>query len=322
MDTAQRALVTTLGPASLHLASEIAQAGATAFRLNASHMTVKDLVAALRSLQQASLHIPVVADLQGAKMRLGTFEPLPLQPGSSLKLTLAPGIHTIPLPHPELFQAVRKGDTLSCDDDRVRLGIEHVGATSIRARSLVAGVLRPRKGVNVLEHPVDLTDLTKQDIAQLEAAANHPDVSFACSFMRDGRESSWIRSRQPSAKVIGKVERAEAIAAMDSIARQVDEIWICRGDLGAQLGLPELARWLADFDPRRFGIPVFIAGQVLEHLTHHADPTRSEVCHLYDLLRRGFDGVVLSDETAVGADPVRAAATARRLMDALCTPGA
>ena len=312
-----RTLVATLGPASLSMPRSLVEAGVDVFRLNGSHMTADELGQAIEDVRRMTPSVPFVVDLQGAKMRLGNFAARPLRRGQRFDLTPSGSDAAVPLPHPEVFEAVREGDTLSCDDDRVHLRVEAVSRERLEVASLVDGTLRPRKGVNVIEHPVDLEDLTPTDVAQIEVAGKHEHVAFACSFMRDGREAAWIRNRLPGAHVVGKVERAEAIEAIEAVAQQVNEVWICRGDLGAQLGLVRLARWLSDFDPRRLPVPVFIAGQVLEHLTQHLDPTRSEVCHLYDLLRRGFAGVVLSDETAIGTDPIRATRVARELIDTL-----
>ena len=123
-----------------------------------------------------------------------------------------------------------------------------------------------------------------------------------------------IRSLAPELHLVAKVERQEAIDHLPALYGAADELWICRGDLGAQLGIGSLARWLHRFVPRNGAKPTLIAGQVLEHLTHHASPTRSEVCHLFDLLSRGYAGVVLSDETAVGRDPIQATTTCADLL--------
>ncbi len=139
-------------------------------------------------------------------------------------------------------------------------------------------------------------------------------AALAFSFMFDGTEAAWLRHAAPGCGVVGKVERQEALDSLDDIAASVDAVWICRGDLGAQLGPAALARGVAALDPVRVPVPVLMAGQVLEHLTRHAQPTRSEVCHLFDLVARGFAGIVLSDETAIGDDPVHAVATAADLL--------
>jgi len=198
----------------------------------------------------------------------------------------------------------------------IRFIVRNADDEIIEAEALNAGELLPRKGVNLVDHPVALEDLTLRDVQHVERAVGYPPVAFACSFMRDGSEAGWIRSRAKGCPVVGKVERRAAIERIESIASQFDELWICRGDLGSQLGMVELARWVGDFRPRGLGVPVLMAGQVLEHLTSHPEPTRSEVCHLSDLVQRGYAGIVLSDETAIGADPVNAVRTARALLHA------
>jgi pyruvate kinase len=170
--------------------------------------------------------------------------------------------------------------------------------------------------VNVLEHPVELNGLTGFDRAVISATLACAPVSYAFSFMKDGREAAWIRESAPDCSVIGKIERHEATRNVDAIAEHADALWICRGDLGAQLGIASMARWISGFDPARSGRPVLMAGQVLEHMTRHSDPTRSEACHLFDLCARGYAGFVLSDETAVGRDPVAAVRTLRELLAA------
>lgn len=318
MPTTPPRLVATLGPASSHLAAELVAAGATALRINASHLSQGALTPLLDALRRVLPDVPVVVDLQGAKMRVGTFEPRTLAAGDTVRFCLSPHASPgIPVEHPELFRALRPGDTLSLDDDRLRMRVHAVRDEEFEAQSLVGGVLRPRKGLNVVDHPIGLDALSVRDMDHILGAERFVQVEFAFSFMLDGSEAAWIRSRAPRAKVVGKIERAEAIEGVGAIARACDEVWICRGDLGAQRGAAGLARFVAAFRPASVAAPVLMAGQVLEHLTRHADPTRSEVCHLFDLLGRGYAGIVLSDETAIGVDPVHAVRTARSLLDTL-----
>jgi pyruvate kinase len=307
-------LVATLGPASFDAARVLAAAGATAFRLNASHLDPAALAAAVERVRRELPDAPIVVDLQGAKMRLGPLAERALRAGEVVRFARTPGGPAeVPLPHPEIFGAVRPGETLSCDDDRLRFRVTAVAPDALEALALTGGPLRPRKGVNVVEHPVELADLGAADLAALAALAGVPAVAWAFSFMRDGREAGWLRRRVPGAVVVGKVERAEAVAALAAIDAAVDAIWIARGDLGAQLGMAALARTVARLDPTARRVPVLMAGQVLEHLTAHAEPTRSEVCHLHDLVARGYAGIVLSDETAVGRDPAGAVRCAAAL---------
>jgi pyruvate kinase len=171
------------------------------------------------------------------------------------------------------------------------------------------------RGVNLLEHPVLLQGLSAKDRALCALADDHQPAACAISFMTDGHEALWAREAAPSCPVIGKVERREAVESIDAVDAAVDEVWLCRGDLGAQLGVVSLARWMGQFDPSRLRHPVLVAGQVFEHLTAHAAPTRSEACHLYDLWARGYAGVVLSDETAIGAEPERAVRVVSALVE-------
>ncbi len=306
-------LVATIGPASQRVAASLAQAGATAFRLNASHLDRSALDDALSAARAASSITPVIVDLQGAKMRLDLDRPRSVATGERLRFALEPGTDVC-LPHPEFYRQARAGDTLSVDDGRVRFEVVLVEPDTLEVRTLTPGTVLPRKGVNVEQHPIELEGLTQRDRDACAVAARHGIDRFAFSFMADGREAAWLRAAVPGCQVVGKIERREAAAQLSQVAAQVDALWICRGDLGAQIGPVALGRFVASVDPRHARVPVLMAGQVLEHLTAHRDPTQSEVCHLYDLVARGYAGIVLSDETAIGRDPVQAVRTAAELL--------
>jgi pyruvate kinase len=309
-------IVATLGPASWDSPRPLIDAGATALRINTSHASVEEVRNAMDRLRRVPSPIRVVLDLQGAKMRLGQFADRPIRARDLVIFSLAPASSAgVPLPHPEFFAQVAPGDTLQIDDGRLRFSVTSRDAFGVRATALGDGTLRARKGVNLIEHPVRLSGLTEKDRLLCSLAAESPLAACAVSFMADGQEASWVRSVAPGCPVIGKLERREALESLEAIDGTVDELWVCRGDLGVQVGLPELARWMARLEPLRLRHPVFVAGQVLEHLTAHTAPTRSEVCHLYDLWARGYAGVVLSDETAIGDDPVGAVRTASALIE-------
>jgi len=309
-------LIATLGPRSLAIAAELASGGATAFRLNASHLTSAALEESLAALRHACPTAPIVVDLQGAKMRLGWIRPLAVTEGDRLRFSLDAGEGTS-LPHPEIYAQVTPGDVLSVDDGRVRLRVVRAGETWLEARALGGGTLAPRKGVNVEQHPVRLAGLTPADRDSIDVASRGGVRAFAFSFMETGEEAEWVRSQAPGALVVGKIEREESLRALPAIARRTDAVWVCRGDLGAQLGPARLAREVAAISPGACGAPLLMAGQVLQHLVDHDEPTRSEVCHPHDLLARGYAGIVLSDETAIGRDPIRAVRTASTLLQAL-----
>jgi pyruvate kinase len=260
--------------------------------------------------------VPIIVDLQGAKMRLGDFESRAVSEGQLLRFEPTASDGALALPHPEAYAALKTGDAVGIDDGRLTGVVESVEASRIEVRLVRGGQLRKRKGFNRAEHPIRLDDLCERDVELAQVAYGAGCRSFAVSFVADGRECEWVRRHVGSVEVIAKVERADALANMAAIARQCDAIWICRGDLGAQLGLTHLGQAIAAIDPGCYDVPFVMAGQVFEHLTEHRDATRSEICHLHDLMGRGYAGLVLSDETAMGHDPLNATRVARALLDA------
>jgi len=277
-------------------------------------MSREQVQEAIGSVRQET-DCPLILDLQGAKMRVGVFADRPIKPGDRLTFT-PPEENGVPLSHPEIYRQIRPGDTLSLDDDRLRFTVLSVSKRKIEVEAISVGTLKSRKGINVVEHPVVLSDLSDYDRDLCEMASDIERLAFALSFLADGEELDWVRRRAPGHRVIAKIERREASLRLEPIADRADEIWICRGDLGAQLGIAAMASWVAGCDPGALPCPVLMAGQVLEHLTNHGTPTRSEVCHLYDLVRRDYAGIVLSDETAIGSDPELAVRTALELIRA------
>lgn len=316
-------IVATLGPASADPACIAAlMQGAARLRLNASHLDAEGLrrwlqtVARLRD--QHGLDTPVVIDLQGAKMRVGQLaarDRLPEQ--VELRLGAGPFENpaVVPVPHPRLFAALRPGEVLSLNDDRVQLRVTRVAPDRVAATVTRNGPLSARKGINRTAHPVGCQALTEADEAALAVGGAFDFVQFAFSFVHTGAEAALLRGRT-AARLVAKIERPEALAHLEAIDRQFDEIWLCRGDLGAQAGLHRLGALQRQFTEAipALRCPALLAGQVLEHMTRQPLPTRSEVAHLYDVARAGYAGVVLSDETAIGAHPARVVQIAAALL--------
>lgn len=311
------ALVATTGPSSFGNERDLVEAGATCIRLNASHLTPDDIVGHCQRITAESIEVTCVIDLQGAKMRLAGNAPREVQCGELIRFSSDPTDTTaLHVAHPELFEQSRTGELLSIDDGRLLLQISEVGPSSLTARAARDYTILPRKGLNRDNHPLSIEDLSLTDQEIVRRCKDIDRTYFAISFVTDGREAIWVKSRAPHSRVAMKIERREALGAIERIARCADELWICRGDLGAQLGILELGSAVASVAPSQLGVPVLMAGQVLEHLTTHTEPTRSEVCHLHDVLARHYAGVVLSDETAVGQHPALATRWARQLLAA------
>ncbi len=307
-------IIVTLGPASDALLEPLTEAGASAFRLNTAHMSLERITLLALKIRSFHTDLPIVFDLQGAKMRLGVFPPRAIQQGEEVVFARDPlGAGSIPIEHSEFYEQVSPGEIVSVDDHRLRFEVLWKDDESALCRAHTDGILKPRKGMNVADHPVDLRGLREFDKGVCRLAAETKNASCAISFVKDGSEAAWVRQLAPGTAVAAKIERAEAVSNLQEISEQVDSLWICRGDLGAQIGLPRMATWISSLAPRSLSRPVWMAGQVLEHLTGHREPTRSEVCHLCDLMSRGYGGVVLSDETAIGRDPVGAVRVAASL---------
>ena len=319
MTDTRYAVVATLGPATpaLEDARRLLSAGATGFRLNTSHLGPDELRMKLDTLAPLMASVPVILDLQGSKWRVARMDPRVLAPGDRIVLTLGAG--GIRVPHPDFFRAAQASDgRVLLDDARIELAL--LGGTDEHAEAVVirGGQLDGRKGVTLPGATYRAEQLTDEDRRVVEAAAGLEGVRLAVSYVRDAPEMERYRAiLPPGRRVIAKLERPTAMDQAADIARHCDELWVCRGDLGAEMGMEAMAAAVARVGallPRIEG-PVLMAGQVLEHMTRSPTPTRSEVCHLHDLAASGWAGVVLSDETAVGSHPVEAVRTASLFRD-------
>ncbi len=341
----QYEIVATLGPVTngKRVWRQLLDAGASAVRLNSSHLSLAELEEWLVRLQPVLNDAPgahVVLDLQGSKWRLGRYPAVTIAEGERLRLAYTnaadrPGV--LPVPHSDFFRAVEDSPgVILLNDAKTRLRAERCDKDSVDTVVERGGELSGHKGLSVPGSRIrseglqakdrDLLTLTEGGrgyggkLGDAAAGGRVPGcVRYALSYVRDGQEMAVYRRVFGSgAYLIAKLERREALDDAAAIAEHADELWLCRGDLGAELGLAEMARAAGAFGlrVRSIGRPVLLAGQVLEHMSSHPTPTRAEVCGLYDALAAGYGGIVLSDETAVGAyalESCRAAALFRGL---------
>ena len=303
-------LIATLGPASHAPAiwQAMLHAGATAFRLNTSHLTLPQLDQWLADL--STVNAPIVLDLQGSKWRLGEFTAFTLENGQTIQLTLAHSAtrsDVLPVPHADFFQAAaRSGGEIVLNDAKIKLQIESFTPTSISATVQLGGEIVAHKGLTYTRSDFRRETLSDKDRAIIAQTRDRPGVRYAVSYVRDAVEMQNYRALIGNAYLIAKIERQSAVDGSAAIAAVSDELWVCRGDLGAELGLRGMAQAVHQITQqvRNLPVPVIMAGQVLEHMTDHATPTRAEVCQLHDALYAGYGGCVLSDETAMGRQPV------------------
>ena len=261
-------------------------------------------------------------DLQGSKWRLGQFAPLELAEGQTIELVLAFSSdqpNRLPVPHADFFQAAPlSSPELRLNDAKVHLQVESIAGEHLRAGVTRGGTLSAHKGITYLASGFRSETMSGKDQEIIRQTKDLPGIRYAISYLRDAAEMHRYRAQLGTqAYLIAKLERVPAMAEAEQIAAEANELWVCRGDLGAEMGLPGLARAVYDFSTRVRGLncPVMMAGQVLEHMTSAAAPTRAEVCALHDALSWGYAGFVLSDETAIGCDPVEACQTAAMFRD-------
>ena len=302
-------IVATIGPASRmpKVLSAVANAGATALRINTSHLFVEELAAWLREV--GSVPLPIILDLQGSKWRLGDCGPVALSQGERVVLVHSDSSQgELPVPHLDFFRAAEVSDgTILLNDAKVELRVERNRPKRMEAVVTRGGQITSFKGITFSRSRFRTESLSDKDARIIADTRGLPSVRYALSYVKDAAEMERYRSLiGDETHLIAKLERPDAVAEADAIARSANELWLCRGDLGAELGLRDMAEAAHELSSRveSFSVPVLLAGQVLEHMTEHETPTRAEVCSLYDALRAGYRGVVLSDETAIGRHPV------------------
>jgi pyruvate kinase len=321
-------VVATLGPSSNMPATwqSMMDAGATAFRLNTSHLSLAQLQQWLDRLTPLLSTLnptpPLVLDLQGSKWRLGEFTTRVLEPSQRLELVYAASSdrpNALPVPHADFFRAAPvASEEIVLNDAKIKLVREAIGADSLRARVVTGGEISARKGITFAASNYRQEELSEKDHAIFNCTRHLPFVRYAISYIRDAAEMRKYRTHcGDAAYLIAKVERAPAVAEALPIALIADELWLCRGDLGAEIGLRSMAETVQRFSDSigDLAIPVLMAGQVLEHMVEHAAPTRSEVCYLYEALLKGYRGFVLSDEAAIGRHPIESCRIAALFRD-------
>jgi pyruvate kinase len=322
-------IVATLGPASSDLDTmrRMFLAGVDVFRLNFSHGSADDhraRIDTLRALEQETARpIGILADLQGPKLRIGTFVdgPVTLAEGAAFRLDLdpAPGdARRASLPHPEIFAALAPGAQLLLNDGRLRLAVERCGADFAETRVLVGGKLSDRKGVNVPGVVLPLTSLTAKDRRDLELALELGVDWVALSFVQRPEDLDEARALiKGRALIMCKLEKPAAVDRLEEVVERSDAVMVARGDLGVELPaerVPSIQKRIVR-SCRRLGRPVIVATQMLESMVESPVPTRAEASDVATAIYDGVDAVMLSAESAAGKHPVEAVAMMNRIIE-------
>ena len=319
-------IVCTIGPASASAEQleRLAGAGMDVARLNFSHGTHAEHANVVHRLRAGEARwgrpIAILQDLQGPKIRLGTFgvrggRRVDLEPGALFTLTGEPVVGTVErasVMPAEALREVRPGDQILMDDGLMQLRVEAVDAGEVRCRVLVGGRLSDHKGVAMPRVPLPASCLTEKDRADLRFGIEQGIDFVAVSFVRSAADIEEVRTflRELGAQVpiVAKLERHEVIDNLPEILPIVDAVMVARGDLGVDVPLEEVPHIQKEVirQARAARVPVIVATQMLESMTTHARPTRAEVADVTAAIFDGADATMLSAETASGRFPAQA----------------
>ncbi|BDB27268.1 pyruvate kinase [Cupriavidus sp. P-10] len=321
-------IVATLGPATPGSDGilRLFRAGADTFRLNFSHGTHEDHATRLRCIREVESitgrPIGVLLDLQGPKLRLGTFTngPVQLIAGQTFRLQLTPidGNETIAhLPHPEIFESLAQGNALLIDDGRIRLRVTSCGPDFAETIVETGGKVSDRKGVNVPDCALRLSALTEKD---------HRDLSFGLQLGIDWVALSFVQSAQDIEElraivgtrvgIMAKIEKPAALTEIEAIVAGADAIMVARGDLGVEMPpeeVPAIQKRLTRLC-RESGKPIVVATQMLDSMVNSPAPTRAEASDVATAVYDGVDAVMLSAESASGEYPIQAVEMMSRII--------
>lgn len=308
-------IVCTLGPATAEPEAvlSLARAGMDVARVNFSHGSREDHRAAIDAVRAASAEllrpVAVLVDLSGPKIRVGNLdEPLHLEEGT--EVILAPeaeaGPGEIPTTYEPLAREIVPGNQVLLDDGLLELVCRRTEGHRTVLEVVRGGILKPRKGINLPGVALGAPALTEKDRSDLEFALDVGVEYVALSFVRRPEDVIALKEIVDGrALVVAKIEKVEALRAIEEILPETDAIMIARGDLGVELPFERvpLAQkrliQLANF----YGRPVITATQMLESMIDYPRPTRAEASDVANAVLDGSDAVMLSGETAVGAYP-------------------
>lgn len=323
-------LIATLGPATEPpgVLDDLVGTGMNVARLNSSHADLPSLerqLAAVRaSAAKAGRHVAVMLDLGGAKLRLGEVAPgTALEPGSPFELRAAGGMGDASgasVSYPSLAGDVAEGDRILVDDGRLELQVTGTSPGVVRTRVRSGGPLASRKGLNVPGVRLGLDGITARDLELLAWGLDSGIDLVAQSFVRSAEDVTRLRSAmgERAIPIVAKIEKHEAMDALEAIVEAADAVMVARGDLGVELPLEEVpgAQRRIVAAARGAGKPVVVATQMLESMTRAHRPTRAEASDVANAIFDAVDAVMLSGETAVGDHPAHVLATMDRIVRA------
>ena len=315
-------IVCTIGPAcrKKSLLRKMIQGGMNVARLNFSHGTRQEHARVIRNLRALSeelgVHLAILQDISGPKIRIGEVEPVEVAAGDTLELVVRAVRGTgrrVSVNYKGFCSTVQPGHRVLINDGMIRLEVVRVGQAAVECKVVVGGALSSHKGVNLPDGTAGIEALTAKDERDLLFGAEHGVDVVAISFVRvadDIRRAKQILegAGASSTPVLAKIEKREALQNLREILSVANGAMVARGDLGVETQLEEvpLAQKRIIRDCNLLGKPVITATQMLESMVHHPQPTRAEASDVANAILDGTDAVMLSQETAIGEHPLGA----------------
>jgi pyruvate kinase len=319
-------IVATLGPASSspEVLDRMIRAGVDVVRMNFSHGKAQDHIDRATLVREvarrAGREVAIMADLQGPKIRVGKFEgdKTLLEPGQKFVLDAAMTAlgtnERVGLDYKELPRDVKAGDVLLLNDGLLKLVVDAVRGDEVHTTVVVGGVLSNNKGINKAGGGLTAPALTAKDMEDIKTAMSFQCEYLAVSFPKTATDMEMARQLANVAgepwrhrpQMIAKIERSEAIPALEGILKASDGIMVARGDLAIEVGtatVPALQKRMIRM-AREMDRVVITATQMMESMIVNPVPTRAEVSDVANAVLDGTDAVMLSAETAAGKYPV------------------
>ncbi|MFW6333790.1 MAG: pyruvate kinase [Desulfosalsimonas sp.] len=317
-------IVCTIGPACADKDTlvKMIKCGMSVARLNFSHGSRQnhaDMIGMIRSAsREAGSPVAILQDLRGPKIRVGEIEPpgIQLKTGDLLILTTESVTgrgNRVPVSYTHLPVDVSAGDTILLADGLMELVVTRIKDTEIHCEVITGGTLTSYKGINLPSGTVRTPAITEKDRADLEFGLSSDVDYIAMSFVRSAgdvlRAKEIISEAGRDTPVIAKIEKHEALNDIDGIVDAADGIMVARGDLGVEIPLENVpgTQKMLVHKGNEAGKPVIIATQMLRSMLDSPRPTRAEAADVANAVLDGADALMLSEETAIGSHPVRAA---------------
>jgi len=328
--TPKTKIIATIGPATANLKTlkALIKQGLAVARLNmahGSHAQHKEVIALVRQAsQQLQQPVAILADLEGPKIRTGSFitEPVELKIAQKVTLTTKPVKGTsqlIPIAYSRLTEDVKVGQRLLLADGAIELLVLSKNKDELQAEVKVGGFLRSNQGLNLPETALKIPSITAKDREDLAFCLTHDVDLVALSFVRQAEDIKELKELMAKlgkvVPAVAKIEKHEAIANLDAIIKAADAIMVARGDLGVELSPEEVPIIQKQVIAKALyaGKAVIIATQMLESMVNSPRPTRAEASDVANAIFDGADAVMLSEETAIGHYPVETVATMAKI---------